>query len=718
MSKIRGNTQIIDGTVGNAQLAGGIATAKLAEGAELFKRDGTVAMTGNLNANNHTISGLVAATQSDQAATWGQVQAVAQGLQLKAACRLATTAALAGGLTGLPTIDGQQVVAGDRILVKDEANAATNGIYTAAAGAWTRAADADGNPSSEVMPGMFTFVTEGAVNADTGWALATDGTIVIGTTNLTFIQFSSAGVVTAGTGLAKVGNALNVQVKEGVEIDGNALRVKLNGAALAQSASGLTVADGGVTDTMLAGSITTAKLADGAEFIKRDGSVAFTGDVALGNNKLTGVANGVANTDAVNLGQLTAAIEAVDVSSQIAPIQNEINAIETGAGLATDGTYVVPTGTNYLNASTSLADADLKLDTQVKANADAVALKASQIELDATQAGAGLNADGTYATPTGTNYLNSATSLTDADHKLDAQLKTVADQVAGLSGGSGVGGLQTEMDATQAAVGLNADGTLAAYTGTNYLNAAASIKAATVALDTQIKANTDGIATKSSQTEVDAIEAAVGLAADGTLAAYTGTNYLNSATTIKAATVALDTQVKTVADAAATKAAQTEVDAVETAVGLNADGTLAAYTGTNYLNAAASIKAATVALDTQVKAVSDAKVDKTAISTDSTFASANDTTVPSTKAVKDYLVGQVADNAVGFVDDEVPGGTVDGSNATFTLAGVANPPESVHLYVNGLRSAITSVTPGASSTTFVAAVAPNSGDVLSCDYRI
>lgn len=54
-------------------------------------------------------------------------------------------------------------------------------------------------------------------------------------------------------------------------------------------------------------------------------------------------------------------------------IQNELDKVETAAGLQNDGTYAVPTDTTYLNASTSLADADKKLDAQVKVNADAIA---------------------------------------------------------------------------------------------------------------------------------------------------------------------------------------------------------------------------------------------------------------------------------------------------------------------------------------------------------
>lgn len=125
------------------------------------------------------------------------------------------------------------------------------------------------------------------------------------------------------------------------------------------------------------------------------------------------------------------AIANIDVSSQIAPIQAEIDAIETASGLNTDGTLPAYTGANYISTATSLRQATTQLDTQVKTNADGVA--ALQAEVDAVEVGAGLAADGTYAADATTNYLTAATSLKDADKKLDAQVKVNADGIATLN---------------------------------------------------------------------------------------------------------------------------------------------------------------------------------------------------------------------------------------------------------------------------------------------
>ena len=110
-------------------------------------------------------------------------------------------------LSGTQTIDGVSVVAGDRVLVKNQGSA-DNGIYDVASGSWTRSVDADSD--EKVTAGMFVFVEEGSVNADAGFVLTNDGTITLGTTVLSFTQFSGAGQVTAGAGMSKTGNTLDV----------------------------------------------------------------------------------------------------------------------------------------------------------------------------------------------------------------------------------------------------------------------------------------------------------------------------------------------------------------------------------------------------------------------------------------------------------------------------------------------------------------------------
>jgi hypothetical protein len=132
--------------------------------------------------------------------------AIVEGLAFIAPCRVATTANIT--LSGTQTIDGVAVVAGDRVLVKDQTTASQNGVYTVAASAWSRALDA--NATGELHAGSTVYISAGAVNGDTGWMVTTDGTITLDTTAIAFAQISGAGAVKAGNGLTLSGNTLNV----------------------------------------------------------------------------------------------------------------------------------------------------------------------------------------------------------------------------------------------------------------------------------------------------------------------------------------------------------------------------------------------------------------------------------------------------------------------------------------------------------------------------
>jgi hypothetical protein len=170
------------------------------------RHDQLAAPTAAVPWNGQKITGLADPTSPQDAATKAYVDGVATGLDVKASVRAATTASVT--LSGTQSIDGVALVAGDRILVKNQATASANGIYVVASGSWTRSTDADA--SNEVTSGMFTFVEEGTSNADSGWVLTTDGSITLGTTNLTFTQFTGAGQIVAGAGMTKTGNTLDV----------------------------------------------------------------------------------------------------------------------------------------------------------------------------------------------------------------------------------------------------------------------------------------------------------------------------------------------------------------------------------------------------------------------------------------------------------------------------------------------------------------------------
>jgi hypothetical protein len=188
-----------------------------------------------LGGTTATLGGLtsVAVTQDPvsalQLATKQYVDAVAEGLHVHAACAAATTGTLASitggtvtynnGTAGvgatltlsvaLTVLDGYTLLNGDRVLVKNEVATANNGIYTWATGGTvlTRATDFD--TAAEMASGDFTFVSNGTLYASTGW-VQTDPVTIVGTSPVTWIQFSGAGSYTAGNGLQLVGSQFSL----------------------------------------------------------------------------------------------------------------------------------------------------------------------------------------------------------------------------------------------------------------------------------------------------------------------------------------------------------------------------------------------------------------------------------------------------------------------------------------------------------------------------
>jgi hypothetical protein len=167
--------------------------------------DQFVAPNIDVSWNSHKITNLLDPTNAQDAATKGYVDALSQGLDNKQSCRAASTANLT--LSGTQTIDGVVLAVNDRVLVKDQTTQSQNGIYVVQSGAWTRAADAD---TWNELISAYTFVESGTTNADNGYVCTVDPGGTIGTTNVTWVQFSGAGQINAGAGLTKTGNTLDI----------------------------------------------------------------------------------------------------------------------------------------------------------------------------------------------------------------------------------------------------------------------------------------------------------------------------------------------------------------------------------------------------------------------------------------------------------------------------------------------------------------------------
>ena len=360
--------------------------------------------------------------------------------------------------------------------------------------------------------------------------------------------------------------------------------------------------------------------------------------------------------------------------------QAELDRVETAAGLATDGTYVEHTTSNFINASTSLRSADVLLDSALKteqtARINAVANEASiranadnaeastraaadnnlqtQInatnstlsdtrdELDLVEQSVGLNDDGSVTAFTASNFLNAETTIKGMIGKLDEEAGRIEQLTV-----SGVLDLQDELDLTQASIGgLTAGGTFTAITGSNYIDAATTFREADELLDSALKAEEtariDAVqaeedarvadvaridaldATQNSrldaleaidpnhQAELDLIEQSVGLNADGGLTPFNGSNFLDGESTIKDMIEQLDVEAKRIEqlNLVGILNMQEELDRTQAAVGgMTAQGTFTAITGSNYIDAATDFRSADELLDSALKAEEGARID-------------------------------------------------------------------------------------------------------------
>jgi hypothetical protein len=200
----------------------------------------------------YRLTNLVNPTNAQDAATKSYVDSVKQSLDIKDSVRAATTGAetytiAAGAVTQITgtSIDGVTIAVNDRILIKNAPAASgagagagsanttqsPNGIYVVTNATTNltlqRATDAD--ISAEVTAGMFVFVAEGTAGADNGYVLTTNDTITLNTTGLTFTQFSGAGQIEAGNGLTKTGNTINaVGTANRISVSADAIDIDAN----------------------------------------------------------------------------------------------------------------------------------------------------------------------------------------------------------------------------------------------------------------------------------------------------------------------------------------------------------------------------------------------------------------------------------------------------------------------------------------------------------
>jgi hypothetical protein len=132
------------------------------------------------------------------------LQSYVAGISWKQPCAVATLANIT--LSGLQTIDGYTTLAGDRVLVKNQATAANNGIYLASAGAWTRSLDA--NTWDELICAI-SFIEYGT-QAGGAWFCTAQPGGTLGVTAVNWSQFTTSATYSAGTGLTLTGSVFSI----------------------------------------------------------------------------------------------------------------------------------------------------------------------------------------------------------------------------------------------------------------------------------------------------------------------------------------------------------------------------------------------------------------------------------------------------------------------------------------------------------------------------
>ena len=468
----------------NGKLTGELLTAAQPNITQVGTLDGlTIAASQNIDVNFNVIDNLADPTDSSHAAT-KSYDSASQGLSVKLSSKAATTAnlsatydngtdgvgaTLTASATEALVIDGVTLSQGDRVIVKDQTIGFENGIYdltTVGDGstAWVLTRSTDSDDASK-LPAAFSFVSSGTTYENIGFSMNTSGALTIGTTDLVFTQFSAAGQVTAGTGLAKSGTVMSIEASqptitqvgtlssltvsgdiEGAQSidvqghDGSSAGLRLNGALVTADATEINVLDGIDVQTSEL-NILKGVLADKDEINLLNGSQAATivnskaviygsnGEIDVGQLKLNGTAVTATAGNINQISGLTASSFELNKLDGATVETSEINLLKDAqAGTIGDSNAVIYDSNGNVNMKKLIIDG-----TTVTASASDInnitGLTANVTELNVL--------DGIQASTTELNVLQNINVTTDELNLLSGIDTTMAiadiNKLSGLS---------------------------------------------------------------------------------------------------------------------------------------------------------------------------------------------------------------------------------------------------------------------------------------------
>ena len=284
---IRGSTQIMAGSITADRFASslGLATSQLADGTKFIKSDGSVVMASALNMGNFGINNLSTPVNAADAATKAYVDALANGLTFHKSCKVVATTNQAS-LSGLITVDGITLSAGDRVLLTAQTTASQNGPLIAAASTWTR--PTDWSSSATLGEGAYFLIdADGTSYKNTKWICTNVGTFVVDAAATTWVQDQSGTAYSNGVGLSLSGTVFSAKINTatGLAFDGS------SNIQLVPDPNGLlTVSGAGVRigSSTTSAQIIVSNASNNPAWVTPSGDVSISSSGALSVNNASG----------------------------------------------------------------------------------------------------------------------------------------------------------------------------------------------------------------------------------------------------------------------------------------------------------------------------------------------------------------------------------------------------------------------------------------------